>query len=265
VNNDIRVIIVEHDPFSRNWMALLAARDCRTRVVGEAEDLTDLLPLLKNQSSRIDLILLDTDIPGEVDCIPLILKETSNSKHPPSILCTGIKPNLHVLNQLSHPIFKGYVKKGEIQNSLVWAITFAMEGYWVISDSIQALASSTNFSLPKPCIVIEGRYITKNLTEHQANVARLAFIFSMERHDLANELGITEDWGYGLVSAVYEKIGLKEILSGEFDTSNYFGDNHLLVELFEKLRKGIISPVKARDMETLAFHLLTMPEFTELK
>ena len=75
MNNDIRVIIVEHDPFSRNWMALLAARDCRTRVVGEAEDLTDLLPLLKNQSSRIDLILLDTDIPGEVDCIPLIIKD----------------------------------------------------------------------------------------------------------------------------------------------------------------------------------------------
>ena len=34
--NDIRVVIVEDDPFARNWMALLAARDLRTRVIGEA-------------------------------------------------------------------------------------------------------------------------------------------------------------------------------------------------------------------------------------
>jgi hypothetical protein len=112
--------------------------------------------------------------------------------------------------------------------------------------------------------MLEGRYAVQNLTPHQAHVARLAFLFSMERRDLADELGVTEDWGYGLVSAVYEKIGLKDILSGDVDLSGYLGHHELLTSHFEQIKETSKGSGKARDMETLAFHLLTMPEMREL-
>jgi hypothetical protein len=182
----------------------------------------------------------------------------------PAILCTGIKPNGRVLVQLTDPFFRGYILKGEILNSLAWAVALAVEGNWIITDSIQALSSSLNFTLPKPCIMLEGRYAVQNLTPHQAHVARLAFLFSMERRDLADELGVTEDWGYGLVSAVYEKIGLKDILSGDVDLSGYLGHHKLLTSHFEQIKEESEGSGKARDMETLAFHLLTMPEMREL-
>jgi hypothetical protein len=86
----------------------------------------------------------------------------------------------------------------------------------------------------------------------------------MERRDLADELGVTEDWGYGLVSAVYEKIGLKDILSGDVDLSGYLGNHELLTSHFEQIKEESRGSGKARDMETLAFHLLTMPEMREL-
>lgn len=38
---DIRVMIIEPFDFSRHWMALLLARDWRTRVVGEMGKIED--------------------------------------------------------------------------------------------------------------------------------------------------------------------------------------------------------------------------------
>ena len=35
---EFQIAIVEDDPFARNWMALLAARDWRTRLAGEFDE-----------------------------------------------------------------------------------------------------------------------------------------------------------------------------------------------------------------------------------
>ena len=261
---DVRVLILEDDPFARNWMSMLAARDLRTRVIGEIDEPSKLISFLERSAERIDLVLLDTDIPSGEDWIPRIRATLKSVNRFPRIMCTGIIPNPNVLSQLQDEFFTGYVLKEEIRNSLAWAVSLAENGYWVITDSIQALASSINFSLPRPCFVLEGRYAVQNLTPHQAHVARLAFLFSMERRDLADGLGVTEDWGYGLVSAIYEKIGLKDILSDDVDLSDYLGNHVLLTSHFEKIKRESEGTGKARDMETLAFHLLTMPEMREL-
>lgn len=263
--NDIRVIIVEDDPFARNWMALLAARDLRTRVVGEVDGPSKLLPILKKEIHRVDIIILDTETPRRENWMPRILKTLNSLNQPPALLCTGIKADERVLQHLSHPFSRGYILKDEVKYSLAWAIALAVEGNWVITSSIQALASSMGFTLPKPCLVLEGRYAVQNLTKHQANAARLAFLFSMERRDLADELGVSEDWGYGLVSAVYKKLGLKDFLSGDVDPVDYFGNHKSVASYFKRIIAEFDGTGKASDMETLAFYLLTMPEITELK
>ena len=262
--DDVRVLILEDDPFARNWMALLAARDLRTRVVGEIDQPAHLISFLEKSAERIDMILLDTDIPSGEDWIPRIRETLKSINRFPRILCTGITADARVLSQLTDPFCTGYVLKEEIRNSLAWAISLAGDGNWIITDSIQALASSIGFQLPRPCYVLEGRYAVQNLTPHQARVARLAFLFSMERRDLADELGVTEDWGYGLVSAVYEKIGLKDLLADDMSPADFLGNHSLLVSYFEKIKEESEGSGKARDMETLAFHLLTMPEMREL-
>ena len=115
--NEFQVAIVEDDPFSRNWMALLAARDWRTRVAGEFENPQQIIPRLHQKATKIDLILMDTDIPGGEDWIPPILGAISGMQNPPAILCTGIRANPAVLSRLSHPFFVGYILKNEINFS----------------------------------------------------------------------------------------------------------------------------------------------------
>jgi DNA-binding NarL/FixJ family response regulator len=263
--DNIRIVIVEDDPFSRNWMALLVARDWRTRVVGEADAPLKILPFITSRASRVDLIIMDTDIPGNEDWLPHILGAIQGIKHPPAILCTGIRPNPHVLSRLQHPAFTGYILKDEVNYSLAWAVDLAISGKWVITESIRTIAFTLGIPLPEPCVIIDGRKtIQEHLTPHQTQVARLAFLFSMERRDLADELGVVEDWSYGLVSQIYAQLGIKDILQDEGILKSNFGEHALLMAHIHKLKEGGSSSIKARAMETLAFHLITMPEIIEV-
>ena len=114
------------------------------------------------------------------------------------------------LRRMTHPSFVGYILKNEISYSLAWAVDIAMSGKWVITEGVRSLAASMRFPLSRPCVVLDGRRtLQSTLSKHQADVSRLAFLFSMERRELADELGVVEDWGYGLVSQVYEQFGGK--------------------------------------------------------
>lgn len=265
MHQDARVVIVEDDPFARNWMVLLAVRDWRTRVVGEVENPAKLAELLADPLNPVDFVVLDTDIPGGEDWIPRIVEIVEGRKHMPKILCTGIRPNPSVLRQLHHPVFAGYILKSEIGYSLAWAIALAMNGEWVITDGVQELAFSEHFVLPRPCLVLQGSSQIGHLTERQADVARLAFLFSIERRELADELGVGEDWGYQLVSAVYENLGIKDILTDDELVKEYFGSSELITSYINRIRKDVKGSGKSKDMETLAFHVVTMPDIKELK
>jgi DNA-binding NarL/FixJ family response regulator len=265
MRRDIRVVIVEDDPFARNWMVMLAVRDWRTRVIGEVSEPAQLIPFLTDPISPADFVLLDTDLPGGEDWIPRILELISHQKHQPKILCTGIRPNAQVLRQLNHPAFGGYILKDEIGFSLAWAVSLAIEGTWVITDGVQALAAAERIHLPRPCMVMEGRHRIQGLTQRQADVARLAFLFSIERRELADELGVGEDWGYQLVSAVYENMGIKDILGDDELVREYFGGSELILSFVDRIRAEMKGSGKSKDMETLAFHVITMPEIREME
>jgi DNA-binding NarL/FixJ family response regulator len=262
---EFQIAIVEDDPFARNWMALLAARDWRTRLAGEFDHPHKIIPLLHQKASYVDLILLDTDIPGGEDWIPQILEAISGMQHPPAVLCTGIRANPDVLGRMAHPCFVGYILKNEISYSLAWAIDIALTGKWVITEGVRSLASAIRFPLPHPCVVMDGRKtLQSTLSKHQAEVSRLAFLFSMERRELADELGIVEDWSYGLVSQIYEQLGVKDILNDDESLQSYFGDQPLILAHVEKIRLAGKNSTKAHDLETLAFHIITMPEMVDL-
>ena len=264
--SEFQIIILEDDPFARNWMALLAARDWRTRLAGELDQPLKIIPLLHQKAAHVDLILMDTDIPGGEDWLPQIIGAIAGMKHPPAILCTGIKANPEVLARLSHPCFVGYILKNEISYSLAWAIDIALSGKWVLTEGVRSLAAAMRFPIPSPSVVLDGRKtLQSTLTKRQADVSRLAFLFSMERRELADELGVVEDWGYGLVSQIYEQLGVKDILNDNEMMNSYFANQPLILAHIQKIRTTGHASAKAHDLETLAFHIITMPEMVELR
>ena len=122
------------------------------------------------------------------------------------------------------------------------------------------LLLNKNLPVPENCLVLDGRKKIPGFTDHESEVARMAIIFSLGRRDLADELKISEQWSYGLVSELYKKMGLGEILSGEEDLFSYIGENQIIKRHFEEIMTEIGASKKARDLETLAYHLITMPD-----
>ena len=97
---DIRVLIVEDDPYARDLMSLLLTRDWRTRVVGEVDSKSALKDFISQPGQNIDLVILDTEIPGEPE-LPFELADiTRNLPSPPVILYTATRADAKVIFRL---------------------------------------------------------------------------------------------------------------------------------------------------------------------
>lgn len=263
MNKDILVAILEDDVFSRNWMALLMVRDWRTRLISEFSNRVELCEFLNNNYQPFDILILDVDLFGEDFSISDVCETLTEAKSKAKILLTGILPEERIIRQMDDERVSGYVLKSEVGYSLSWVITFAYEGNWVFTPGTLSLAADMNYVLPKNKLIVDGRKQIPGFTEHEAEVVRLAFIFSLGRRDLADELKISEQWSYGLVSELYEKMGLGDIISGDADLFSYIGASVIIRSHFEEIMEQLGTSKKARDLETLAYHLLTMPEIIE--
>ncbi len=257
---DILVAILEDDVFSSNWMALLMVRDWRTRLVGEFQTRADFYKFLKQGKRFFDVLILDVDLIGDRVRISEICQRLEDTQHNAKILLTGILPELRILNQIQDPRIRGYVTKHEVGYSLSWIITFIEKGYFVFTPSTLKAAGNSKFVIPDHKLIVKGKKDLPGFTDHESEVARMAFIFSLGRRDMADELKITEQWSYSMVSELYKKMGLGDILMGEVDLFSYIPESRIIREHFDEIIGQIGQSTKARDMETLAYHLITMPE-----
>jgi len=263
LGKEIFVTILEDDIFSLNWMALLMVRDWRTRVVGEFTSRFAFSAFLEKADQKFDILILDVDLLSEIYNISDICQALRSRDHQARILLTGVEPDPKVLLQLQNEQIGGYVLKSEIAYALSWVIAFVSEGHWVLTPGVQKLANEVNFLLPPTALVVDGRRTIPEFTNYEAAVARMAFIFSVGRRDLADELKISEQWSYGLVSELYKKMGLADIIAGDVDLFSYIGESAIIKQKFLEIMDQLGPSKKARDMETLAFHLMTMPEILE--
>ncbi len=62
-----------------------------------------------------------------------------------------------------------------------------------------------------------------------------------------------------MVSELYTKLGLSEIFDGGIDAYRYMENDEVIRAHITEILEDLGSSKKARDVETLAFHLLTMP------
>ncbi len=261
IHKDIFVAIIDDDPFALNWMGLLIVRDWRTRLIGEFHTLSGLLNFLENSDQHIDVLILDNDLgPGQMDVNEIyqaLIKKTPTAK----VIITNkkqLEKSINSFNEFKN--INGYIIKHEIGFSLNWAVVFVQEGYQVFTPSTEKIINQVNYASTKKHLVIEGKGNIPGLTPHEANIARMAFIYSLGRRDIADEIKVSEQWSYSIVSEIYKKIGLTDILNGDWKQFDYYNDNKTIKNHLKNITEQLGSSHKAKDMEILAYHLITMPE-----
>ena len=265
---DIRVLIVEDDYYARTWMEMLLRRDWRTkviRVVNSPAELSIALEVINNHNERIDMVLIDTEIPHDPRWLIESLRSLSINSPKTAILYMGVAPNAQIAQLRASSNFAGYILKGEICHSLAWAVSLATEGRIVVTPGVRDLFEK-NYSLPSGSLILDGRKPIVAFSKRDQERSRMAFIFSMERHEFADELGITEDYSYGVVSALYDKMGLNDVLEGKVEPEQFLGNHPAVINQLKRTLEHLKSTgsTKAKNMESLAFHLLTMPDIDEI-
>lgn len=261
MKSEARVLIIDDDPFARHWMALILARDWRTRILGEISHL-DQIPNFyaerKLKSTQPNVILLDADLVASERNSKQIWEQLACLPGAPLVLLIGREANPALAQTTPFLHFCGYILKAEINYALAWAIAFASEQTWVITPGLHSFYVRPDQT--HPVIEMDGRKPVHKLTNGEAEAARMALIFSMERKEISDEFKITTEWVYELVSEIYNKLGMEEILNGEVDPADYLGQHFTQVPRFREVLKSISGPKKKKkDLETLAFHILTMP------
>ncbi len=259
--NEVNAVILEDDYFSRNWMSLILARDWRTRVVADVATDAELISLLRDKYTRIDMIILDAEIYRDLKWVEGLLDLIAEHPNRPKILFTSVWELPEITYFVGHPLVRGYLIKGDIRFSLNWAVDVAADGDWILTPKAEDFLGDSHIPLPRPRVIIEGQDTIPGLSADLANTARLAFIFSMERTEMSDELVLSQGWVYGKISELYEKIGVNGLLAGEMKLEHYLGEDPIILKHFRKIMSSFNGEKqsKAKQKETLAFHLLTQP------
>lgn len=258
---DILVSILSDDLFSLSWMSMLIVRDWRTRVFNEA-GLIDPLGEGTVQSIHFaDVVVADLDSFAQNANIFSNINQYLALN--PSLVVVGVGSNIEPLffQRIPTNNIGGYLIKSEISSSLAWAVSFAYEGLLTFTPGAQRASFTFGFKSTKPVRVVKSR-LYPGMTDRQSEIARLAIIFSVGRRDLADELKISDQWGYGVVSELYEKLGLNELPHDKDDIIAYLENDPVIRYHIDAILAELGNSKKAKDLETLAFHILTLPEIS---
>lgn len=266
---DINVILVEDDPYARDFMSMLLRRDWRTRVVGEygSDCAIELHHALRQPAAHVDVLLVDTEVPHDEQWPMKVAQIIRSLPRPPVILYTCTQPTSHTLEQVLTTGGGGYVAKGEILYALASAISAVVDRHFVLTPGTQMICGAVD--LPKDTVIMDGTLPVASFTAREKDLTRLGLLFSLAQRDIADDLVISTDFVAELMSQIYEKLGLRSILSGEKPLEDVFQDEKLLARCRQLLdQAGIVLEGKATRktpwMSTLAFHLLTVPGMEKL-
>jgi len=134
-------------------------------------------------------------------------------------------------------------------------------GSLVFTPDAYKAVFALGFSPKKPVKIVRSR-IYPGMTDRQSEIARLAIIFSVGRRDLADELKISDQWSYGVVSELYEKLGLNELAQDKEEILTNLENDPMIKTHINEILADLGNSKKAKDLETLAFHILTLPEIS---
>ena len=264
MSKEIRVTIIEDDPYSRDLMAMLLARDWRTRVVAELGSAQEVDKYLSQDQFKADIVILDTEMPGDQEWSFRITAALRSIHDVPAILCTGTQVDLKVLRNFAAGDFEAYLLKSEILYCLGSAVSQILSGETLTTPSIWQASHARDLVFHSDVTVVDGASPVANFTAREKEIIRLGILFNLAHRDVADELIISPIWVSELVSNIYEKLGMREIVSGEYPVSDYFEDTYVADRITDIIERSSDKNKtkklrKTPWVSTLAFHMLTIP------
>ncbi len=163
----ITVLLVDDDPMVRTGLRMIIAADPELRVVGEAADGAQALPLIAELTP--DVVLLDIRMPV-LDGLGVLERLTTASHRPRVLVLTTFNTDDYVLRALRQQA-QGFLLKDADPADLLAAIRAVQRGEPVLSPAVTStvIAAATASEQAVPAL----REVADSLTEREREIAVL--------------------------------------------------------------------------------------------
>ena len=198
--NLIKIIIVEDHPIFRMGMKEMIDSEKDLTVIGEAENVTEAIDLIKKKSP--DLVIVDLSL-KDSNGIELVREINNNYKNISSLVLSMHDESLHAERCIMAGA-KGYIMKQEASESVITAIRHIMSDKIYVSPDI--MSNILNKFQTQPNLVNESPL--KQLTNRELEIFQLIGL-GMSSKDIAIQLMISIKTVGTYRERIKGKLGLK--------------------------------------------------------
>ena len=271
MTHNYRVVVVEDDPYAQDLILNLLSRDWRTRVAGEFNSFSRKAfdEFLKDPLNKVDVIVLDTEVPWNPNWPMEAFEIVRAMEKPPMLVLLCTVPTSRFWNDalLDSPAYGGYLVKQEILYSISAAVALAGQGHVVLTESVGSLGIP--IPVERKPLILSGARVGDIFTEREREIMRLGIFFKHSQRDMEDELVIGRDWITEVLGSIYDKLQVQEIMRGEIALETLISDKAVLARVLPMIEVFNASGSKKSLrrtpwLNTLAFHLLTLPTIREV-
>lgn len=192
---NLKVLVMDTDYYALQAVNGYLAWDRRTRVTCLAETPEEMWNhVLKTPLAELpDVILIAADhfgAPADLERAITRLRERIKDV---AIICLATALNLPMIEAAAHAGARGYLLKGEVRSQIAWAIVYALNHDFIISQSIAHANADTPFSDTRlfHAAALPRRREYPELTERIRQAIELCVVKGMPAHLAADEMGIS--------------------------------------------------------------------------
>lgn len=192
-NVNLKVLLLDTDYYALQAINSYLAWDRRTRVTCMVESAEEMWRYINRMphAELPDVVVLDADHLGGASALRLTVERLRQRIPNVIVICLAQIPDRALIEAAVDAEARGYLLKGEVRLQIAWAIVFALNHNFVVTQTIAHAGEQVfNSRLLHPTTLPPRREYPE-LTERIRQAIELCVVKGMPAHLAADEMGIS--------------------------------------------------------------------------
>jgi DNA-binding NarL/FixJ family response regulator len=190
---NLKVLVMDSDFYSLQSINAYLAWDRRTRVTHLAESLDDMWMTLEETplAELPDVVVIDADHVGGPDALRQIIRRLRQQIENVSVICLAQFADTSLVEKAAEAQASGYLLKQEVRYQIAWAIVYAMNSDFIVTEGIHKACEDVFNSRVFHASVLPEQRQYPELTDRIRQAIQLCVVDGMPAHLAADEMGIS--------------------------------------------------------------------------
>lgn len=190
---NLKVLLLDTDYYALQAINSYLAWDRRTRVTAMVESIDEMWKYINRTplAELPDVVVLDADHMGGAAALRASIERLRQKIHNVMVICLAQFAEPALIEAAVDAGARGYLLKSEVRLQIAWAIVFALDHPFVVTNAIARAGESIfNHRLLQPTALPPRREYPE-LTERIRQAIELCVVKGMPAHLAADEMGIS--------------------------------------------------------------------------